>query len=196
MLGSTFTKVRMRSLGFSPTLCALGGGLVGGVAQSVIMTPAGMIFTSLNVNRGKKGYENDNALTVCKRIIGEKGFTGMYYGTGPMALRQASNWASRAGFTEICRTTLGLTQYGVWGELLSGAIGGVGSCWNTPIETIRVIMQRDVTMDVPTMSFGDYWDKMVEEQGYPGLFRGVTPRAIQAIWQTVFMVVVPNMMGI
>lgn len=172
MLGSTFTKSQVKALGASPTVCALAGGLVGGVAQSIVMTPAGMIFTSLNVNKGRKGYENDNALTVCRRIIKQKGLIGMYYGSGPMALRQASNWASRAGFTEICRTSLGLTQYGVWGELLSGAIGGVGSCWNTPIETIRVIMQRDLSMGVPTLTFGGYWNKMVEEQGYAGLFRG------------------------
>jgi hypothetical protein len=35
----------------------------------------------------------------------------------------------------------------------------------------------------------------VDKQGHAGLFRGVTPRAIQAVWQTVFMVVVPNMLG-
>lgn len=196
ILGSSFTKTRLRALGASPTVCALGAGLVGGVAQSIVMTPAGMIFTSLNVNRGKKGYENDNAITVTKRILKEKGIIGMYYGVSPMALRQATNWATRAGLTEVVRTSFQLTKYGVAGEIASGVIGGVGSCWNTPIETIRVLIAKDVSMGVPTKSFGKYWSDMVEEQGYPGLFRGVTPRGIQAIWQTVFMVVVPNMMGI
>ena len=113
-----------------------------------------------------------------------------------MCARQASNWASRSCFTEIARTSLKLSNYGMLGEIGSGVIGGIGSCWNTPIETIRVLMQRDVTMGKETKSFGEYWNDMVAEQGYPGLFRGVTPRGIQAIWQTVFMVVVPNMMGI
>ena len=81
------------------------------------------------------------------------------------------------------------------GEIGSGIIGGIGSCWNTPIETIRVFMQRDISMGVPKKSFGQYWDGIVKRDGYPGLFRGVTPRGIQAIWQTVFMVVVPNMLG-
>lgn len=226
MVGSTLTKRRVLAMGGSKTLAALAGGTVGGVAQAVVMTPAGMIFTSLNVNRGKKGYENDNALTVARRIIKEKGLKGMFYGGGPMCLRQASNWASRAGFTEIARTNLRMSQFGVWGEIWSGVIGGVGSCWNTPIETIRVLMQRDVSMGKSSKGLGDYWNYIVEEQGYPGLFRGVTPRAIQAIWQvsdlrcilhlaenqslystqphftlslfgqTVFMVVVPNMLGI
>jgi Mitochondrial carrier protein len=186
----------MKALGASPIMCSLAGGLVGGVAQSIVMTPAGMIFTSLNVNAGRKGYENDNALTVTKRILKEKGLVGMYIGVTPMMIRQATNWASRAGFTEVCRTTLKMGQYGIVGELASGAIGGIGSCWNTPVETIRVLMARDVSMGKKQKTFGQYWDDMVEEQGYPGLFRGVTPRGIQAIWQTVFMVVVPNMMGL
>jgi hypothetical protein len=66
---------------------------------------------------------------------------------------------------------------------------------NTPIETVRVLMQRDVSMGKQAKSMGSYWNAVVEEDGYPGLFRGVTPRGIQAIWQTVFMVVVPNMLG-
>jgi hypothetical protein len=89
-----------------------------------------------------------------------------------------------------------MSQYGILGEIGSGIIGGLGSCWNTPIETVRVLTQRDVSMGKKSKSFGTYWTEMVQEQGYPGLFRGVTPRSIQAIWQTVFMVVVPNMMGI
>jgi hypothetical protein len=196
MLGSALTKKQVIAMGGSKTMAALAAGTVGGVAQAVVMTPAGMIFTSLNVNRGKKGYENDNAITVVKRIIEEKGVKGMFYGGGPMCLRQASNWASRSCFTEIARTTLKMSSYGMIGEIGSGVIGGIGSCWNTPIETIRVLMQRDVSMGKATKSLGGYWNCVVEEQGYTGLFRGVTPRGIQAIWQTVFMVVVPNMMGI
>ena len=127
ILGSTLTKRQVLRMGGSPTVAALMGGLVGGVAQSVVMTPAGMIFTSLNLNRGKPGYEGDNAITVSKRIIEEKGILGMYRGIGPMVARQATNWASRSGFTEIARTTFKMSQYGVWGEIGSGVIGGIGS---------------------------------------------------------------------
>lgn len=41
LLGATVTKNQVKALGGSPTLAALCGGLVGGVAQSVVMTPAG-----------------------------------------------------------------------------------------------------------------------------------------------------------
>jgi hypothetical protein len=196
MLGSTLTKTQVKSMGGSPTVAALAGGLVGGIAQAVVMTPAGMVFTSLNYNKGKPGYENDNAVTVTRRILKERGIRGMYYGGGPMALRQATNWASRAGFTEIARSTLGMSKYGILGEIGSGVMGGLGSCWNTPIETIRMITQRDVSSGREPKTILQYWVQIVETQGYPGLFRGITPRALQAVWQTGFLVVVPNLMGI
>ena len=65
-----------------------------------------------------------------------------------------------------------MSEYGIWGEIGSGVIGGIGSCWNTPIETIRVFMQRDISMGKEKKTFGQYWVDTVEEQGYPGLFRG------------------------
>lgn len=196
ILGSTAAKKQVLAMGGGNNLAALAGGTVGGVMQAVVMTPAGMIFTSLNVNQGKKGYENDNAITVAKRIIKEKGVKGLFYGGGPMCLRQASNWSSRSLFTEIARTNLKMSQYGIIGEIGSGVIGGLGSCWNTPIETIRVNMHRDVSMGKESGPFGHYWNEIKEKQGVVGLFRGVSPRGIQAIWQTVFMVVVPNVLGI
>lgn len=192
LVASAATKTQVMQMGAGKNLAALAGGVVGGVAQAVVMTPAGMVFTSLNVNKGKPGYENDNALTVAQRIIAEKGWAGMYIGGTPMAIRQASNWASRGLFTELCRTNLKLSRFGLLGEIGSGVIGGLGSCWNTPIETVRVLMQRDVGMGLEPKTFGGYIDAEIEAGGVPALFRGVTPRAVQAVWQTVFMVVVPN----
>jgi len=196
LVGSAATKNQVLKMGAGKNLAALCGGVVGGVAQAVVMTPAGMVFTSLNVNKGKPGYENENAYTVTKRIIEEKGFKGMYVGATPMALRQASNWASRGLFTELCRTNLKMSRFGLIGEIGSGVIGGVGSCWNTPIETVRVLMQRDVGLGLEPKTFGQYIDQEKAKGGIPSLFTGVTPRAVQAIWQTVFMVVVPNVLGL
>ena len=135
-------------------------------------------------------------MEIVRRIISERGMGGMYSGGGAMCLRQATNWASRSGFTEIARSVLKLQHYGILGEIASGAIGGVGSCWNTPIETMRVMNQRDVSQGQMPKTMSEYWNDIVEDTGYHGLFRGITPRALQAIWQTVFLVVVPNIMGL
>lgn len=196
LVGSQATKKQVFALGGGPTLAALCGGIVGGLAQAIVMTPAGMVFTSLNVNKKTPGMENDNAFTVTQRIIREKGIMGMFIGGGPMCLRQASNWASRSCFTEIARTQMGMSKWGLLGEIGSGVVGGVGSCWNTPIETVRVVMQKDVAEGKTPKTFNQYIEQIQEESGIPGLFRGVTPRGIQAIWQTVFMVVVPNILGV
>lgn len=195
MLGSTLTKQRLRALGVPPTLTALGGGLVGGICQAMVMTPAGMVFTSLNVQR-TTGQTSGNAVSATRNIIADRGWRGMYSGFVPMTIRQATNWASRAGFTEVARSNLGLQRYGIYGEIGSGIIGGVGSCWNTPIETVRVLTQRDISTGKPTKSITGYWQEIYARDGPTGLFRGVSPRALQAIWQTCFLVVVPNLMGI
>jgi Mitochondrial carrier protein len=196
MLGSVLTKNQLKKLGAPPTVAALAGGLVGGVAQAVIMTPAGLVFTALNNDRQTGTANKETTLGVVTRVVKEKGVAGMFAGGRPMCIRQATNWASRSGFTEIARSSLRLSKYGILGEIAAGAVGGVGSCWNTPIETIRVYTQRDVSQGKEPKPMAQYWDEIVKESGYPGLFRGVTPRAIQAIWQTVFLVVVPNLMGI
>jgi len=193
VVGSTVTKKQMLRIGSTPIMASLAAGMVGGLAQAIVMTPSGLIFTSLNVNKGKPGYENDTAISVTKRILKEKGLMGMYAGSGPMCARQATNWASRSGFTEIARASM--SQYGMLGEIGSGVIGGLGSCWNTPIETVRVNMHKDISEGNPPKTFGGYMGDIYQEEGVPGLFRGVTPRGVQAIWQTVFMVVFPTMLG-
>ena len=95
-----------------------------------------------------------------------------------------TNWASRQGLTELCRGPLGLASAGVAGEIAAGVLGGVGSCWNTPLEVKRIRAQSGLG------SLGDVW----REEGLPGCFRGVTPRAAQAAWQTCFMVVLPTLL--
>ena len=196
MWSSRITKAQLVARGAGPEVAALAGGLVGGVAQAIVMTPAGLVFTSLNCNKGRKGYEHDNAITVTSRIVKNKGIGGMFSGGTPMALRQASNWASRAGLTELARTSLGLSQMGLVGEIGSGILGGLGSCWNTPIEFARMRTQRDVSSGKTPKSMAGYWSETMDEEGWPGIYRGITPRALQAIWQTCFLVVVPNVMGL
>jgi hypothetical protein len=59
-----------------------------------------------------------------------------------------------------------------------------------------MLTQRDVSRGNKPKPMVGYWKELMEEDGVQGLFRGITPRALQAIWQTCFLVVVPNIMGI
>lgn len=194
LIASQAVKTRALVMGLPPTVAALAGGLVGGLAQSIVMTPCSLLFTSVNLHRGKPGFES--ASSVARRIIQENGIAGMYAGLGPMALRQSTNWASRTTFTEIARTSFKMSQYGMLGEIGAGVLGGICACWNTPIETVRVLTQRDFSGGHTPKPFMTYVNDVVEETGFRGLFRGVSVRSVQAVWQTVFMVVVPNIMGI
>jgi hypothetical protein len=99
MLGSVVTKAQLRAMGAPPTAAALAGGLVGGVAQAVIMTPAGLIFTSLNA---ASADSKENAIGVIQRVVAEKGIAGMWSGSGAMCLRQATY----VTFTWTCRDSL------------------------------------------------------------------------------------------
>lgn len=194
LIGSEAMKKQVLAMGGSNNLAALSGGLVGGATQAIVLAPAGIVLTSLNVNKGKPGHENDTTISVTKRIVREKGIQGMFIGFIPIAARQSSNFGSRSLITEICRNNLKLSRFGMIGEIGSGVIGGIGSCWNTPIETVRVLMQKDLCEGVPLKTFSGYVNSQMEEGGVPALFRGVSPRSLQAIWQTVFMVVVPNIL--
>jgi len=194
LAGSLGTKRIILANGGSSTLAAQCGGFVGGIVQTLIMTPAGMIFTSLNVNKDIPGYEHENAWLVTKRIMKQTGIRGMYVGIIPMMIRQSTKWATRAGLTEIARAQF--QSNGLLGELASGIVGGVGSCWNTPVETVRVLMHQDLSRGNEVKPILAYVNCILEKDGVPGLFRGVTPRCIQAVWLTAFMIVVPNVLGI
>ena len=64
-----------------------------------------------------------------------RGLATLYAGAGAVAMRQATNWASRQGLTDLFQRRLGLPL------LACGVLGGIGSCWNTPLEVKRIRAQ-------------------------------------------------------
>jgi len=75
-------------------------------------------------------------------------------------------------------------------KILASAIGGGMSCWNQPIEVIRVEMQSQVkTPGRPEkMSIIQCAKYIYKNNGAKGFYRGVTPRIGLGIWQTICMV--------
>ncbi|KAJ3365519.1 Mitochondrial DNA replication protein yhm2, partial [Kappamyces sp. JEL0680] len=75
-------------------------------------------------------------------------------------------------------------------KILASAIGGALSCWNQPIEVIRVEMQS--LLDTPgrpknlTIAAAARW--IYQSSGIAGFYKGVAPRIGLGIWQTVVMV--------
>ena len=156
------------SLVGDPILASFVGGLVGGLAQAVIMTPTGLIFLSLNLRSQKSVPESSDisALTIFQQIYYERGIVhGLYAGLGAVCLRQSSNWATRSCMTEIARRWWKMKELGIFGEFMSGILGGVASCWNTPIEVARVLIHRDICEGRKVRSCIDYLREIHEREG-------------------------------
>ena len=94
-------------------------------------------------------------------------------------------------------------------KILSSSIGGALATWNQPIEVIRVEVTRTlkwfttftniIQMQSMAKSTGNVKRPakltilntlkfIYQENGIKGLYRGVTPRIVLGIWQTICMV--------
>lgn len=73
---------------------------------------------------------------------------------------------------------------------MASILGGALSCWNQPIEVIRIEMQSQVkAVGRPeNMSISSATKYIYANSGFAGFFRGITPRIGLGIWQTLCMV--------
>lgn len=116
-------------LGMSKTASGVVAGAGGGVCQTVVMGPCTFLVTA--VVNGGKDMSVSHALRTTWR---DKGVAGFYPGGIAIAFRQASNWASRQGFTEAARSRVQIAFHNDPNakltksqEVLSGIIGDAES---------------------------------------------------------------------
>ena len=171
-----------------PSLIGFVSGAGGGCAQSLVMGPTSLIVTAC-IDASSDDGGPISALRVAQQVVKERGVLGLYRGAPAVAMRQATNWASRQGFTEFIRPKIPLD--GVVGELVAGCLGGTMSAWNTPFEVARIESQ---TGALRKSSLAATLHDIVEERGPGGLYVGVIPRAAQSCYQTIFLVCVPRLM--
>lgn len=109
-------------------------------------------------------------------------------GVNAVAVRQCTNWASRFGLSRYAQESIIKYRYGdhpdahkhatVMDRALASIIGGGLSCWNQPIEVIRVEMQSQVKSagrpENMTISKAAKW--IYQNNGISGFYRGVVPR--------------------
>ena len=182
------------NVGVSKNVSAFIAGGGGGICQTVVMSPCTFLVTAV-VN--KPGY----TIAQCVRdVYGDKGVRGFYHGASAVAIRQMTNWASRTGFTEYIRNRAKMYKSGkvegtrltVMEESLCGILGGALACWNHPIEVCRIEMQSRTVAKEPQLSIIGTLSHVVKTNGPMGLFKGITPRILLGIWQTLFMVSFAN----
>uniref|UniRef100_A0A6T6KH87 Mitochondrial carrier protein n=1 Tax=Rhodosorus marinus TaxID=101924 RepID=A0A6T6KH87_9RHOD len=178
------------SAGMSPMLSGVVAGAGGGVCQTVVMGPCTYLVTAAVT--GDKGKTMTQIISETWKAKGLKGF---YPGGSAVAFRQATNWASRQGFTEGVRTQMKKIKYGDASakltpleEAASGIIGGAFACWNHPFEVARIEMQARARAGEPALSMMGVFRMVYKDYGVSGLFKGIVPRLLLGIWQTLFMV--------
>jgi hypothetical protein len=120
---------------------------------------------------------------------------GFYPGGIAIAFRQATNWASRQGFTEFIRGQMSARgsrgpagKLSVAEEATAGVLGGTVSCWNHPFEVARIQQQAAAAAGEPHQSMLEVFRSVARVDGIGGLFKGIIPRVFLGIWQTLFMV--------
>jgi len=175
-----------------PNIAGFLSGAGGGAAQAIIMAPCSLLVTATAANGG-------SVWDAAKDVWCNHGLRGVYRGSSAVAARQATNWASRQGFTELIRPRIGIS--GIGGEILAGCLGGTLSAWNTPFEVARIESQSNSFSKHSSDEDGSNDEGLfgtmsgiVERRGIGGLYTGLIPRIGQACYQTVFLVTIPRIL--
>ena len=175
--------------GMDPTAAGVLAGAGGGVAQVSVMGPCTYLVT------GAVADPSVSVFTRVKQTYARGGVAGFYPGGTAIAFRQATNWASRQGFTEFVRARFKVAFHGNKDatltkaqEIGAGVVGGTMACWNHPFEVARIEAQTLGNAGKPVGSMVSVMRAIVKTDGVGGLFRGIAPRIGLGIWQTLFMV--------
>ncbi|EKG01829.1 mitochondrial carrier protein, putative [Trypanosoma cruzi] len=192
LFGTNLTLELEPMLGVNPH-GAMGGmlaGFVGGVMQTVVMSPMTYVVTYKNRN---PQYHSMSLFTVLRKA----GFRKAYGSAPAMAGRQGTNWALRwffaVAFTNKYKELVGRQKLTTPEEIFCGIMGGVLGCINQPFEVVRVLQQaRQATGEqgVTTRNCVSY---VYKTYGLKGFYAGIIPRMGLSAWQTLFMVTFAGM---
>lgn len=197
---SAESEYHFRKLGASGFVAGMGGGVLGGLFQAYLTMGFCTCMKTVEITRSKQaigGAVQQTSMQVFKDIYKREGIKGINKGVNAVAIRQMTNWGSRFGFSRLAEDGIkSLTGKGKEDKLNAvekigaSVIGGGLSAWNQPIEVIRVEMQSKTTdVNRPTkLGVGSAFSYIYKSNGIKGLYRGVAPRIMLGVWQTVFMV--------
>lgn len=189
-----------RNLGTNPSIAGILGGMGGGMAQAYITVGFCTFMKTVEVTRNKKireGIRIPNTYEIFMDKYRKEGIRGINRGANAVALRQMTNWGSRIGITRFIESQIRFfknkdasEQLSPLEKISSSFIAGGFSCWNQPIEVVRVEMQsakkdpnRPLKLNaISTLKY------IYKENGIKGLYRGVSPRICLSVWQTISMV--------
>jgi len=140
---------------------------------------------TVEVTRHKAVGDKVSTWAIAADIYRREGIRGINKGVNAVALRQMTNWGSRFGLSRVAEAVImryrkddksaPLTPLQ---KILASALGGGLSCWNQPIEVIRVEMQSQIkgAGRPEKMTISSTAKYIYEHNGIKGFYRGVAPR--------------------
>lgn len=183
-----------QNAGIGPLMSSALGGMGGGVCQAYTTMGFCTFMKTVEVTRSRGPGGSQSSLSIATDILRTEGLSGMYKGVNAVALRQATNWGSRFGFSRVVESLIRgkqkERQLSKRERLMSSAIGGGLACWNQPIEVVRVEMQSMAKAeDRPkSLSIASTARYIYRKDGMRGFYRGVVPRIGLSVYLTSVMV--------
>jgi hypothetical protein len=178
----------------APWASALGG-MGGGIVQAYTTMGFCTFMKTVEVTRHKAapGEVHKSTFDIAREVIARDGILAMNRGVTAVAVRQCTNWGSRFGIAKAVESLFrkgdSKRELTAVERLASSVVGGTLSCWNQPIEVIRVEMQSaSKGTQARKLNIASAAKIIYEEKGFLGFYRGITPRVCLGVWQTVCMV--------
>jgi hypothetical protein len=194
-----------RSLGASPFVGGISGGMAGGLAQAYATMGFCTCMKTVEITKHKAAASGAKVPGTMETFMGiwrAEGIRGINKGVNAVAIRQVTNWGSRFGLSRVAETGIRRVTGKGQGEglsvaekILASGLGGGLSAWNQPIEVIRVEMQskKEDPNRPKKMTVANTARYIYQNNGLKGLYRGVTPRIGLGVWQTICMVALGDM---
>ncbi|KAF0852869.1 mitochondrial solute carrier [Andalucia godoyi] len=183
-----------RRAGASSAWASAIGGMGGGVVQAYSTMGFCTFMKTVEVTRHKGGADgHKTTFQVAREVIARDGLLAMNRGVTAVAVRQMTNWGSRFGISKAVESMFkgkdSKRELSAVERLSASVVGGTLSCWNQPIEVIRVEMQSaSKGTEARKLNIMSAAKVIYQDKGFLGFYRGITPRVCLGVWQTVCMV--------
>ncbi|KAI8621700.1 mitochondrial DNA replication protein YHM2, partial [Chytriomyces sp. MP71] len=200
MFAVSEVEYRLRAVGASSPVAGILGGMGGGICQAYTTMGFCTFMKTVEVTRHKvRRFRTDPSLMFAREIFAKEGIKGINKGVNAVALRQMTNWGSRFGLSRIAEDVIRgkgdankKRKLSDWEKIAASSIGGALSCWNQPIEVIRIEMQSQLKLAgrPEKMTMATAASYIYKNNGLLGFYRGVTPRIGLSVYLTVCMVAI------
>ncbi|PVZ99314.1 hypothetical protein BB558_004691 [Smittium angustum] len=194
LFASSEIEYVVKKMGYGGIVGGLLGGMGGGIAQAYTTMGFCTFMKTVEVTRHRQVGEKTSTFRVAYQVFQKEGIAGLNRGVSAVAIRQMTNWGSRFGISRVTEMLLKgkdkNKKLNKKERVFASVVGGSLSCWNQPIEVIRVEMQSQIKnpdrpKNLNVVSTAKY---IYEKNGFRGFYRGVIPRIGLSVYLTTCMV--------